>query len=300
MAEWLKAPAWKACILLKVSRVRIPFSPPKNNFMKEKIFDCVTFFNENLQLKLRFNILNDVVDKFVICEGKYDHQGKKKKNNFNIKLFPEFKNKIIYIVCDKFPKDLNPWERQAHQREYIFKGLENTDKEDFIIFSDPDEIPNPDKLKNISLSKKYGIFLQKTFCYKLNLFNKHETPWAGSRIVKRKNLKSINWLRQKVLPINLKYSLFRIDKERDIQLINNGGWHFNNLMKPDMVSLKLKTFAHTEYASKKFSDVKIVKNKIKNFEDLFNKNLIYKKVLLNYKFPKYILKNKKKLKNWIL
>jgi hypothetical protein len=28
MAEWLKAPAWKACILLKVSRVRIPFSPP--------------------------------------------------------------------------------------------------------------------------------------------------------------------------------------------------------------------------------------------------------------------------------
>ncbi len=32
MAEWLKAPAWKACILLKVSRVRIPFSPP-NNFM---------------------------------------------------------------------------------------------------------------------------------------------------------------------------------------------------------------------------------------------------------------------------
>ena len=29
MAEWFKAPAWKACILLKVSRVRIPFSPPK-------------------------------------------------------------------------------------------------------------------------------------------------------------------------------------------------------------------------------------------------------------------------------
>ena len=123
---------------------------------------------------------------------------------------------------------------------------------------------------------------------------------SGNTIERAVLLKSINWLRQKVLPINLKYSLFRIDKERDIQLINNGGWHFNNLMKPDMLSLKLKTFAHTEYASKKFSDVKIVKNKIKNFEDLFNKNLIYKKVLLNYKFPKYILKNKKKLKNWIL
>ena len=32
MAEWLKAPAWKACILLKVSRVRIPFSPPKFSY----------------------------------------------------------------------------------------------------------------------------------------------------------------------------------------------------------------------------------------------------------------------------
>jgi hypothetical protein len=28
VAEWLKAHAWKACKLLKVSRVRIPLSPP--------------------------------------------------------------------------------------------------------------------------------------------------------------------------------------------------------------------------------------------------------------------------------
>jgi hypothetical protein len=28
MAEWLKAHAWKACILERVSRVRIPVSPP--------------------------------------------------------------------------------------------------------------------------------------------------------------------------------------------------------------------------------------------------------------------------------
>ena len=50
--------------------------------MKERIFDCVTFFNENLQLKIRFNILNKWVYKFIICESKYDHQGRKKKNKF--------------------------------------------------------------------------------------------------------------------------------------------------------------------------------------------------------------------------
>jgi len=37
--------------------------------MKSKLFDCVTFFQENLQMELRFNILNDIVDKFIVCES---------------------------------------------------------------------------------------------------------------------------------------------------------------------------------------------------------------------------------------
>ena len=43
-----------------------------------KIFDCTTFFNENLMLEVRFNILNSFVDKFVITESKYSHSGDKK------------------------------------------------------------------------------------------------------------------------------------------------------------------------------------------------------------------------------
>ena len=44
-----------------------------------KIYDCVTFFQENLQMHLRFNILDEVVDKFVVCESIYDHRGREKK-----------------------------------------------------------------------------------------------------------------------------------------------------------------------------------------------------------------------------
>ena len=66
--------------------------------MKNKIYDCVTFYNENLQVKLRFNILKDYVDKFVICESKFDHQGRPKKLNFKIEEFKEFKDKIIYVT----------------------------------------------------------------------------------------------------------------------------------------------------------------------------------------------------------
>ena len=49
-----------------------------------KIFDCITFFNENFITNLRFEILHKKVDYFVICESAYDHRGNKKKLNFNL------------------------------------------------------------------------------------------------------------------------------------------------------------------------------------------------------------------------
>ena len=37
-------------------------------------------------------------------------------------------------------------------------------------------------------------------------------------------------MRQKVWAKNLKYRFYRIDKERNIELFFDGGWHFNNIM----------------------------------------------------------------------
>ena len=31
-------------------------------------------------MNLRFNILNDYDEKFIVCEGQYDHRGNKKKS----------------------------------------------------------------------------------------------------------------------------------------------------------------------------------------------------------------------------
>ena len=71
-----------------------------------KIFDCTTFYNESLMLEVRFNILNKYVDKFIVVEAKYSHSGEKKKLNFDIKKFKEFKKKIIYLVSENEPDDL--------------------------------------------------------------------------------------------------------------------------------------------------------------------------------------------------
>ena len=47
-----------------------------------KIFDCTTYFEEDLMMDVRFNILNEYVDTFIVCESKFSHSGKEKKINF--------------------------------------------------------------------------------------------------------------------------------------------------------------------------------------------------------------------------
>ena len=144
--------------------------------MKNKIFDCVTFFQENFITNLRFEILNKAVDYFVVCESKYDHRGNNKELNFKL-INSKFEKKIIYLVLDRPFKNKNKiWQNQAQQREYILSNLNIAEPNDYIMFSDPDEIPRPELLKNFILKKKYGIFLQNMYCYKFNLFNQYESP----------------------------------------------------------------------------------------------------------------------------
>lgn len=265
-----------------------------------KIIDCITFFDNNFMFNLRYKILENQVDFFVICESLYDHKGQFKDKKFIFKNdFDE--NKIKYILLDKpFPKKNNGWENQALQRDYLLDNLDFASDEDYIFFSDPDEIVKPEILNNFELSKKYGIFLQNVFNYKFNLYNRYESPWEGTRVTKKKNLKSIDYMRQKVKLKNLKYSLYRIDKEKNIEIFDDAGWHFNNIMTPEEISLKLKTFAHTEYSSERYSSVDIIKKKINNNVDLFERGHEYQVLKLNEDFPEYILENLEKYDEFII
>ena len=83
---------------------------------KPKIFDCFIYFDEKDLAEIRINILKDYVDYFVICESKQNHRGEPKKLNFPIEKFNKFKDKIIYLTFDDFPKFETTWERQNYQR----------------------------------------------------------------------------------------------------------------------------------------------------------------------------------------
>ena len=123
------------------------------------IFDCFLYSNEDLILDIRLNTLDPYVEKFVIVEAAMDHQGNKKKLNFNIDNFPKFKDKISYLTIDNFPETYSSWQRENYQRNFLSKGIDDSSEEDYIMISDVDEIPN---LENFHIKKKINLqFLLK-------------------------------------------------------------------------------------------------------------------------------------------
>ncbi len=292
-----------------------------------KIFDTTTYFEEKLMMDLRFNTLDPFVDKFVVCEATFSHSGKKKEINFNKKDFPKFEDKIIHLILDKDPveesktniNDLsilraNSIKRIEEQRNFIFKSLQDANPEDYVIYSDNDEIP---KLENVNFEEnkeKILIFKQKLFYYKFNL-SFPRIDWYGSKACKLKDLKNISWLRNTK---NKKYNFFRIDtflsnmKYINLKIIEDGGWHFTNLKTPEELLKKyLNDELHSEFDSNnnKLEDIEYkIKNKFVNYDHLADRKLENEKKQDNrFKLtkvsseilPDYIKKNLEYYKDWI-
>jgi beta-1,4-mannosyl-glycoprotein beta-1,4-N-acetylglucosaminyltransferase len=271
-----------------------------------KIFDCITFYNANMLFDLRFHTLKNYVDYFVVCEANKTHTGKIKKYNFDKNLLSKYGDKIIYIKVDDLPeikiKGKKDYQLLKIQMENLFRGIEKANDNDLIIFSDEDEILNPSAISHFKQNDfRFGLFLQNMYYYKLNILGLDEGDgnWAGSRICKKKYLKSFfdfRILKKK----NTKYPFWRIDKEKNIQLIKNGGWHFTYLMTPAEISKKIEDMAHTEFNKDNFKNKKKIRENIDNLIDPFDRNLRLKKVKIDDSYPEYLLKNLDLYKDWIL
>ena len=148
---------------------------------------------------------------------------------------------------------------------------------------------------------KFGILLQNMYYYKLNIMSIDEGNgnWPGSRVCLKKNLRSFFKFRLLKLK-NIKYPFWRIDKEKNIELIKNGGWHFTYLMNPKEIIKKIESMAHSEFNKKEFKNEHIVENNIKNLKDPFGRDLRLTKVEIENSFPKYLRDNIDLYKDWIL
>ena len=71
-----------------------------------KIFDCFMYFDEEVVLDLRLNMLDPYVDYFVIVESKFTHKGDRRELKFNHEKFKKFKRKIVYLTYDEKIKEI--------------------------------------------------------------------------------------------------------------------------------------------------------------------------------------------------
>jgi len=229
-----------------------------------KIFDCFMFFDEEQILDLRLNVLNEKVDFFVIVESIYNHRGEKRELIFDKNKFSKFKNKIIYLIHDEIPKQveiinekdseneknrkyiMNAVYRENSQRNYISEGIKKADKNDLILISDVDEIPNFENLNIQEITNKIIMFKQNMFHYKYNLVLPN-FKWTGTKAVRKKDLISPQWLRNTK---DRNYPVYRIDtlfskkKYSNVKIIEDGGWHFSNIKTAKMLNHKFKSYLH--------------------------------------------------------
>ena len=294
-----------------------------------KIFDCFMYFDEEIVLDVRLNTLDQFVDYFVIVESKFTHKGNKRDLKFNPDKFEKFKDKIIYLVYNHQPSEIekinnedgpdeiarkslwNAIYRENGQRNYIEKGLIEANEDDIILISDVDEIPNLENIEFKKISKKIILFKQNMFYYKFNL-HLPNLIWTGTKGCRKKDLISPQWLRNikdKIYPFWRLDTLFSNKKYQSVKIINNGGWHFSNIKTPADIEKKMKTYLHhREYdlnpiGEKKISEIIKEKKTIYNLKNDMKSNkfdLTEELVLADIEeLPYYLQKNIKKYKDWL-
>jgi len=295
-----------------------------------KIFDCITFFNEPLLFELRLNILDKYVDEFIVSEATYSHRGDKKKINFNKELYPKFKNRIKHIIVDEEPKDLikikeddqmknsfyrlNAAKRIEFQRNSIIKLFNKKNNEDWVIYSDSDEIPNLKNTNFRSNKNKIILFKQSVSYYRFNLALP-DYNWFGSKACKFKNLSSMSKLRNIK---NKKYgwwrfdTLFKWDKYNNLKIIEDGGWHFTELKSPKDILIKHKNDEHHDefdLTGINENDIEdMVKNRYIPYDHTADKKDLSKKwnktnrvslvKIKDNKLPEYLINHKNKYSEW--
>ena len=230
-----------------------------------KIIDCFIFYNELDLLTYRLNLLNNIVDYFIIVESTHTFIGKEKPlfYNENKHLFENFNNKIIHIIVNDFPYKYpnvnignnDVWNNEFCQRNAISRGINcinNLSNSDVIIISDLDEIPDPntlDKIKKGDIIVDFNTLEMDFYYYNLN--TRFNDKWQSCKII---SCKKYNELNITCNELRLKHS----------SKILSGGWHLSYFGDKYFIQNKIQNFSHQELNNNEYTDLeKIEKRKKK-------------------------------------
>ena len=277
------------------------------------IYDCFQFFNELDMLKIRLNVMSPIVDKFVISEATETFSGLKKPLYYeeNKEMFAEFADKIIHVVVDDTPQGYTH-DRDTFQKNAVTRGLKDCTDEDIIIFSDLDEIPNPEKIKEIlkdfQEDKIYHFAQRLFYCY-LNMeeVSGNLLSYAGEfEGVERKKWIGSKMCSYKLLrEQNLMLGELRFPERKEIGIrVEDGGWHFGYMGghgEKDIkkrVQEKVISAAHQEYNSKHVLNQ--VTDQIKDGKDIFGRDAKFIRCEIDESFPTYVREHQEELSYLIM
>jgi beta-1,4-mannosyl-glycoprotein beta-1,4-N-acetylglucosaminyltransferase len=236
-----------------------------------KIIDCFIFYNELDLLTYRFNLLNNVVDYFVIVESTHTFIGKEKKLVFNENkhLFENFHKKIIHIIVDDLPYKYtnvnigynDVWNNEYFQRNAISRGInciKDLSQSDVIIISDLDEIPDPytlDEIKKGNIIVDINILEMDLYYYNLN--TRFDSKWSLCKIISYKKYNELNITCNDIRKISCSKIL-------------KGGWHLSYFGDKYFIQNKIRNFSHQELNLDEYTDLEKIEKRMNNNSDLYN------------------------------
>jgi len=237
-----------------------------------KIVDGFTFYNELDILAYRLNILNDVVDYFIIVESTHTHVGNPKPLFFeeNKQKFVQFSHKIIHIIVEDFPfkapninyQKSEQWLNEQFQRDAIHRGLDkiSLNDEDCLMVSDVDEIPDPNVLKRIRDGHmKISVAKLGMDLYYYNLVSKFEhSVWTHPAISTYKTLNDLGLTCQRL-------------RFHECQSIYPAGWHLSYFGDAKFIKNKIEQFAHTELNRKEVTTTENIEKSVQDSTDVFHR-----------------------------
>ena len=232
-----------------------------------KIVDAFTFFNEIEVLQMRLELLYDVVDRFYIAEADHTFSGKPKPFVLKecISYFERWADKIELIQVqanldglDFSKKDSaytptsSAWKVEKQQRNALAACLADLDDADMMILSDVDEFINPAIIEAIRAADSIQIarFILEPHILFMNCRNLKAQQWVHAFIAQKKFIKDYPDIDD-----------VRVNKEIYTG-IPNAGWHFSYLGGAEQISLKIKSFSHTEYDKEEFTNPEKIQQKI--------------------------------------
>ncbi|MFZ4405369.1 MAG: N-acetylglucosaminyltransferase [Pseudobdellovibrionaceae bacterium] len=271
------------------------------------IYDTFAFFNELDLLEIRLNIMDPVVDRFVLVEATRTFQKKEKPLYFeqNKQRFAQFLPKIEHVIVDQYPNFFTrfrvpkTWDYDNHQKEQILQGLKSAKPDDIIIVSDLDEVPNPKQVLAYKDAPGVKIFQQKLFYYYLNCWvTDYEAPnalvdgykpWNGTVMCRYDQIKTIKKTRG-----------LKDEQGSDLVVVPDGGWHFSYLGGTKIILEKIEATAHKEHNLPEYKDPARIETLIRQGKDLFQRNIQSKVIPLDASYPDFLVQNQDRYSHLVL